>query len=458
MTIRTLLIGLAALSIAGCSAYFSIIGLSTLFAGATLAIMIMAGSMEFSKLVTASFLYMYWDKLGKVMRTYLTTALLVLVIITSMGIYGFLTAAFQSTSEELEIMNRQIENVELRKERYVEQITLDRRDREVMNESVTQLTEGLTTGNVIQYVDPETGQLVTTTSGAQRNILRDQLERAQSERDRLSDRIEAYTDSVTTLDMRVLDMRTDSDLATELGPLQFVAEVLNVPMVQVVNILAILIMFSFDPLAIALVIAFNMSIYFNNKEKFDKILEGKSKDKPNVKDKVKDTRDVDLSESVGSESELKERYDILSTKIREKDVEDLYAEDEPIKIDDTTLDDITEESEESITTEFEEVEDKKQPKRDKNTILQNLTLKETPVKYERDGKTVGYDTSKNGRVDRWTSSDLYRKYRGQTPYYMKSIHNWNDLDSWINDQAAVNYWITNIRSNKYPSDFSSKTY
>jgi len=447
MTIRTLLIGLAALSIAGCSAYFSIIGLSTLFAGASIAIMVMAASMEFSKLVTASFLYMYWEKLGKVMKIYLTTALLVLVIITSMGIYGFLTAAFQSTSQELEIINRQVQNVELRKERFEEQIQLDRRDREVMNESVTQLTEGLATGNVIQYVDPESGQLVTTTSGAQRNILRDQLERAQTERDRLSNRIEAYTDSVTTLDMRILDMRSDTDLATELGPLQFVAEVLDVPMVQVVNILAILIMFSFDPLAIALVIAFNMSIYFHNKDKFDELLEGKSNDDTKVEDRVVETtRDVDLSDSVDTEKELKERYDILSTKIRkDSKTEDLYSENEPIKIDDVP--------------EVDDTPEVVEPKRDVKTILDNLTRKETPVKYERGGKQVGYDRSKNGRVDQWTSSDLYRKYRGHHPYYMKTDFNWNDLDSWVSDQAAVNYWITNVKSNnKYPTDFSSKTY
>lgn len=473
MTIRTLLIGLAALSIAGCSAYFSIIGLSTLFAGASTVIMVMAASMEFSKLVTASFLYMYWSKLGKLMKTYLSTALLVLVVITSMGIYGFLTAAFQTTSEELAIVERQIENVETRKSRFQSQIENDRQDREVMNETVTQLTEGLSTGNVVQYVDPETGQLVTSTSSAQRNILRDQLERAQDERDRLSDRISAYSDSVSVYESRILDLQSETDISSELGPLQFVAEVLGIPMVQVVNAIALLIMFSFDPLAIALVIAFNMSIYFHNKDKFDELLDsdtntddedGHPDDELDVEDSPPQSFDID---------EVSERYDNISKNIRESSTEDLYAEDEPIKVedDDTGVDNIKKtvdkiiNSDPTLTDEDDSVENdddddgKQEPTRDKKSILNNLTQKQTAVKYERDGKTVGYDTSKNGRVDKWSSSGMYRKYRGHTPYYMKGSHNWNDLSSWIDDQAAVNYWITNIKnSSNYPTNFSEKIY
>ncbi len=83
------LVGFSALSIAGSAAFFSVYGLSKLFAGAQLAVIIMAGSLEFGKLVAASFLYRYWDKINLAHKIYMTIATVVLVLITSAGIFGF---------------------------------------------------------------------------------------------------------------------------------------------------------------------------------------------------------------------------------------------------------------------------------------------------------------------------------------------------------------------------------
>ena len=95
-----LIIAFSALSVSASAAFYSVSGLSKLFAGASLAVIIMASSLEISKLVTASLLYQYWDKLNKLLRTYLTIATIVLVLITSMGIYGFLSAAYQETANK----------------------------------------------------------------------------------------------------------------------------------------------------------------------------------------------------------------------------------------------------------------------------------------------------------------------------------------------------------------------
>ena len=86
------LIGFSALSVSASAAFYSVSGLSKLFAGASLEVIIMAGSLEFAKLVTASLLYQYWDTINKTLRTYLSIATIILVLITSMGIYGFLSA------------------------------------------------------------------------------------------------------------------------------------------------------------------------------------------------------------------------------------------------------------------------------------------------------------------------------------------------------------------------------
>ena len=92
------LIGASALTIAGSAAFFSVFGLSKLFAGAQLAVIIMAGSLEFGKLVAASFLYRFWDKINPLHRTYMTIATVILVLITSAGIFGFLSNAYQGAT------------------------------------------------------------------------------------------------------------------------------------------------------------------------------------------------------------------------------------------------------------------------------------------------------------------------------------------------------------------------
>ena len=98
------LIGFSALSVSASAAFYSVSGLSKLFAGASLEVIIMAGSLEFAKLVTASLLYQYWDTINKTLRTYLSIATIILVLITSMGIYGFLSAAYQETYSKLSVI------------------------------------------------------------------------------------------------------------------------------------------------------------------------------------------------------------------------------------------------------------------------------------------------------------------------------------------------------------------
>ena len=96
------LVGLSALLIAGSAAFFSVFGLSKLFAGATLSVIIMAGSLEFGKLIAASFLYRYWDKINPLQKIYMTTATVILVLITSAGIFGFLSNAYQGATVQFE--------------------------------------------------------------------------------------------------------------------------------------------------------------------------------------------------------------------------------------------------------------------------------------------------------------------------------------------------------------------
>ena len=103
-----LLITLAALLVSGSAAFYSVFGLSKLFAGAATQVIIMAGSLEFAKLVVASLLYQYWDTINKWLRSYLAIACFVLMIITSGGIYGFLSGAYQSTAIKSELLDKSL--------------------------------------------------------------------------------------------------------------------------------------------------------------------------------------------------------------------------------------------------------------------------------------------------------------------------------------------------------------
>ena len=116
------IIALSALAVSASAATYSVYGLSKLFAGASLAVMIMAGSLEFAKLVIASVLYQYWNKLNKYIRIYLFMAVLVLITITSGGIYGFLSGAYQETANQSELISKNLNILETKQNRYISRL------------------------------------------------------------------------------------------------------------------------------------------------------------------------------------------------------------------------------------------------------------------------------------------------------------------------------------------------
>jgi len=250
------IVALSALSVSASAAFYSVSGLSKLFAGASLEVLIMASSLEISKLVIASLLYQYWDKLNKLLRFYLTTAALILVVITSMGIYGFLSAAYQETATKSGMVDKELAVIEMKKERFVENRDYLLTEKEQIDISITTLRNGLS-NNVIEYKDPETGEIIRTTSSSTRKVLQSQLDEAIGRRNEISNKIEVVTDSISNLDLKILDVETNSDLAGELGPLKYLSELTQRPMNEIINYLLLVIIFVFDPLAISLVIAAN---------------------------------------------------------------------------------------------------------------------------------------------------------------------------------------------------------
>ena len=250
------LVLIAALALASSAAYYSVYGISKLFSAQAIAVAIMAGTLEASKLIAATYLHRYWKKINFLFKFYLTTAVLILMFITSIGIYGFLTASYQTTANELFVMDKEIAVIEMKKSRYQEQLNGYIEEKNQLSNSITELTKGLS-NNKVQWKDKETGKILTSTSSSTRRVLKSQLDDFKIQRNNVSKKIESLTDSVTKLDIQVLDIQSNSTITNEIGPLKYVSELLHRPMNQIVNWFILIFIFVFDPLAVVLLIAAN---------------------------------------------------------------------------------------------------------------------------------------------------------------------------------------------------------
>ena len=249
-----LLMIISTFSVAGSAAYYSVFGLSSLFAGARFEVIIMAAALEVAKLVTASYLHNNWSKAGW-MKWYLTLAVGILMVITSLGIYGFLTSAYQTTADQLGIVEKQVKVIELKRDRFQEQLDYYNIEKSNLTKSILDLRNGIS-NNRIQYTDT-LGRIITTQSSSTRKLLTKELNTAVETRAGINVKLEQLTDSITKLELQVLDIESNNEVAAEIGPLRYMAELTEKPMNVIVNWFTLLIVFVFDPLAIAMVIALN---------------------------------------------------------------------------------------------------------------------------------------------------------------------------------------------------------
>ena len=253
-----MLIALSALAVSASAAFYSITGLSKLFAGASLAVIIMASSLEVAKLVIASFLYQYWSEINKFLKTYLSIALGVLILITSAGIYGFLSSAYESTASKNTVVEKQISALEFKKGNYIKNRDGYVKDKEQISKSTSELRTALFTGTITQYKD-KSGQIISTANAGNRKAFEKQLENTSKEEEKLNAKIDVLNDSILSLDNQILEAQSNAEVAGELGPLKYISKLIDVPMDRIINWYILVIIFVFDPLAISLVIAANLA-------------------------------------------------------------------------------------------------------------------------------------------------------------------------------------------------------
>jgi len=252
-----LLIAFSALSVSVSAAFYSVSGLSKLFAGAAFAVIVMAASLEIAKLVIASLLYQYRKNLPRLLKWYLSMACVVLILITSMGIYGFLSAAYQETAAKAGSIDSQITLIEVKRDNIKEQLAVYNEEKLSINSAVADLRTGLS-NNKIQYTDT-LGNVITTTSRATRNALTKQLDQAIDRQTIINSKVDDLNQKLFDYETEIVEVKLSDAVSSELGPLKYLSGLTGLPMDQIINYLLLTIIFVFDPLAIALVVAANFA-------------------------------------------------------------------------------------------------------------------------------------------------------------------------------------------------------
>ena len=220
-------LGIAALLIAGSAGFFSVFGLSKLFAGAALSVIIMAGSLEFGKLVTAAFLYRYWDRINLFQKTYLMTAVITLVLITSAGIFGYLSNAYQGATVTFEKQSNALIANEDRLEQLLE-------DKEFLKEEL----------------EVQVNDLPDNYITAKRKL-----------REEYNPRIQSVNDEILRVKGEIGELKVELvETGVDVGPAIYLARTFDTDVDSVVKFFIFILIFVFDPLAVMLVVAFNQAL------------------------------------------------------------------------------------------------------------------------------------------------------------------------------------------------------
>ena len=267
-----------ALLLAGIAAFFSIWGLGQLFEASKISVIIMASVLETGKIATTTMLHTYWTKLSKVLKIYLTISVIILMLITSAGIYGFLSSAYQTTANKLEIHEGEVNILNVKKEIFEKTIEDNKKIIQDKTNEINQTNDRLNKRiNNIDYTKSNQSRNADRAT----NDANKRLEAISLEIDELNNKNISLSDSVNSYNVKVLELKSNSKVSGEIGPLKYISELTGTPMANIVNYMILLIIFVFDPLAVALIIATN-KIFEIDREKKEENNKGKNEEEVEV--------------------------------------------------------------------------------------------------------------------------------------------------------------------------------
>ena len=329
------LIALCALSVSASAAFYSVTGLSKLFAGASLQVIVMAGSLEVSKLVVASLLYRYWNELNRGLKYYLTVAAGILVLITSMGIYGFLSAAYQETANRAQVVDTRIAFLEQKKNFYQDDVNRYDNELERISSNIATLSQAKARDIQIRDTTSVTG-FRSTISTTELRLAQDRIDTEERNRKEVQSKRALAADSLQKYQVEILEATVDNEIAAELGPLKYLSGLSGWPMDRIVNILLLVIIFVFDPLAISLVIAANFAFNTVKKKEEESVRkywfeDADSEEEPLEEDSYPDINDIEVKfKTLISDDKKEEDWKVVHEDAPEEE-EDSSDEEEPKK-------------------------------------------------------------------------------------------------------------------------------
>jgi cell division protein YceG involved in septum cleavage len=242
-----IILGLTALVIAGSAAYFSVQGLASLYAGAFISVCIMAGALEIGKLIAASYLHRYWKETSFLLKFYLVISVITLMGITSLGIFGFLTSAYQKSHVKVEMVDLKKQNLQNQKDSFLnEQKTIKERILVLNEVRIKQEQRVMDAGN---YKLPREQAYAA-------------IEKSNLEITELQNKNKEYVLKIEQIEKNMLDLKAEESQSTDIGTLRFVADIFNLKIETIVKWFTLLIVFVFDPLAVCLVLAYNNAVYY----------------------------------------------------------------------------------------------------------------------------------------------------------------------------------------------------
>ena len=387
------LIALSALSVSGSAAFYSVSGLSKLFAGASFEVIIMASSLEISKLVIASLLYQYWDVINKWLRTYLASAVVILVLITSMGIYGFLSAAYQDTYRNLSVKDNKIAFLTQKKDLYESDVLRYDEELSRISENISILSNAKSTGIQVRDTTSSTG-FRNTISTTELRLSQKRIGVEEENRKRVQSKREIVADSLQKYQLSILTLENNSESTGELGPLQYLSGLTGIPMDKIINVLLLVIIFVFDPLAISLVVAANFAFeQANPKKKYKENLYGEIEEEKKDYTKINKPIYVEQNKPAYTEQEAIDFFDEIEKEIEEEKKEEIEEEVVKEEIEEVVEEKIEEDDGWDIVDEEENVIVQTSQSTHKESIQNQIFQKQQEI--EKLGTYISSEGKKN---------------------------------------------------------------
>jgi len=329
-------------------AYVSVGGLLKVFSGAGTLGLLFFSAIEIAKIVATSAIHTYSKKITWVYKAALSLGIGIAMVITSVGIYGFLSSTYQETFMKLENVEAQVSLLEKKRNGFQVQLDNVISEKTSIDGRISDLSKGLS-NNVIQYKDSETGQLITTTSSSTRKALEKQLDGAMVRQDALNIKSDGLNDKVYELDNQIVEVKLGNDSAAELGPLKYLSEVTGKSMDEVMKYFIFLLIIIGDPMAVLMVIVFNKIVKKNEEDETPEVIEEIKQiyNKPIKYDtiseeEVKETIEIEEVENIGEEASLEDFIE-----------EEIDTEDQEL-LDQAVIDDLIVESLEEDDEEYDE--------------------------------------------------------------------------------------------------------